>query len=111
MLALLIIFLVVLKELRSHVVPLIIPLISSQSLKKEKERYFELQAQTKELRRLAHDISAQDEFANWARNDRKLKKNEDQLAEMHQRILTVSTKAVKASRNWITIINVKHDFC
>ena len=90
MLAFVIIGLVVLKELRSHLVPLLIPFVSSQSLKKEKERYFEMESETRELRRLAHEISAQDEFAKWARNDRKLKKNEEQLTEMHQRILTVS---------------------
>ncbi len=81
-------FLALLAELKSWLTNFLTTIIFKCRESGQNE-YLKLKKEVEELRKLSHSISAQQEFAKWARNDRKLQKEEQRLIDLKHSLLKV----------------------
>ncbi|XP_063727114.1 uncharacterized protein LOC134854689 [Symsagittifera roscoffensis] len=91
MLLVAILFLALLKEFKSTLVSFVLRLWDRNSAELT-QKLRECREKERDLRKLSESISAQQEFARWARNDRALQKTTDQRQQLESTLNQKQTK-------------------
>ncbi|XP_075248961.1 uncharacterized protein LOC142341693 [Convolutriloba macropyga] len=82
----LILLLALLKSLKSELVSFIFQFLNGSS-NELKQQYLQLKKDISDMIAISNSISAQDEFAKWARNDRSLRKAQEKMQQFEQQLI------------------------
>ena len=95
----LILLLALLKSLKSELVSFIFQFLNGSS-NELKQQYLQLKKDISDMIAISNSISAQDEFAKWARNDRSLRKAQEKMQQFEQQLIKVTDDKMFASSSY-----------